>query len=1154
MTTTNREVFAVDPTTRSIPNDGVAKVVAPRTPAEYEVLRYELSSFVCDGEYRQGMERILTAYLGNLARPAQPAVWVSGFYGSGKSHFVRVLEYLWRDITLPDGATARSLTQLPVELRDLLLELSRAGRQHGGLWSAAGTLGAGAGSVRLAMLAILFRSAQLPEQYAPARFVIWLKQNSYFEPFTQALAAAGKDLARELNNLYVSPFVAQALLTVDPRFAASEAEAKAALRSQFPPTSEIADDDFLRSVEDVLALQANESGAIPCTLLIFDELQQFIGEDSERTLHVQNIVEACSARFGSKLLFVATGQAALQATPQLAKLQGRFTVRVQLSDTDVEQVVRQVVLHKQPARVAELERVLERASGEISRHLGGTSIAARTADHDVLVADYPLLPTRRRFWEAVLRAVDSAGMAGQLRTQLRIVHEAAQRVASAPLGTVVAGDFIYSQIKTDMLQNGTLSREIDVMIEDLADGSAAGALYVRLCGLIFLIGKLPDSGPSATGLRATVTNLADLLVEDLGGGSDELRQRLPVLLEELVSRGKLMQLGQEYRLQTRESAEWETDFLNRRARIHADDSRLASDRATELRKAFTAATRGLAFAQGASRTKRDFALFFDNGEPKPNGDSVPVWVRSEWDTSEATVRADAQRAGTDSPLVFVFLPRRDADAFKARLANLAAAQETIQTRPAPATPGGSEARHAMSSKAEAERRQLDALIQQVIAGARVFAGGGNELSEGTLDASLRLAVEGALDRLFPDFAQADHAQWGRVFERAAAGAQDPLSLLGYQGEVEQHPVCRMIRNYVGVSGKRGSEVRQKFKGEGYGWPQDAIDGALLTLVGAGCVYARRNGQAVRLADLQRSQIGQTEFVSEGVPISAPQKIALRALLGTVGVANLRPGEELTAMPRLLERLAALADEAGGAPPLPERPATRLLSELGALSGNEQFVAVYEQRATLQELFTAWQAQREQIAARLPAWQQLQQLQQATAGLPAAAATHEQLAALHARRALLAEPDPLPPLAATLSDVLRAALNAAFAQLQHVRAEELAGLDAAAEWQRLDAAQRQSLITRFGLAQLSAPSVGTVAELLATVAATPPSHFEREAHAFPGRVAAAREEAARLLAPQAVTVRLLRCTLAGQHEIEAYLEELRMQLQAAAAGGRPVILQ
>jgi hypothetical protein len=101
--TKNSDVFLKDPTTFTIPNEGVAKILNPETEQQWEVLRYELTSFVCEGEYQQGLERILSTFLGNLDRPEQPAAWVSGFYGSGKSHFVRVLEYLWRDIDFPDG-------------------------------------------------------------------------------------------------------------------------------------------------------------------------------------------------------------------------------------------------------------------------------------------------------------------------------------------------------------------------------------------------------------------------------------------------------------------------------------------------------------------------------------------------------------------------------------------------------------------------------------------------------------------------------------------------------------------------------------------------------------------------------------------------------------------------------------------------------------------------------------------------------------------------------------------------------------------------------------------------------------------------------------------------------------------------------------------
>ncbi len=410
----NREVFYTDPTSFEIPNDGWAKVGEPATSKQWEVLRYELSSFVCDGEYKKGLERILTTYLAHLDKEKQPA----------ESHFVRVLEYLWRDIVFSDGATARGLaTKLPKDIKDLLRELSTTGKREGGLWSAAGTLGAGAGdSIRLAVLRFLFQNAGLPTQYAPARFAIWLKQENYFEGVKAGVERSGKDFTRELLNMYVSPVLAQSLLDMIPGFATNQTEARSFLKTQYPNRDDISDDELVSTMEDVLALQSSKEGILPCTLLIFDELQQYIEVDSSRTLQVQNTVEACSSQFGSRLLFVATGQAALQATPQLSKLQGRFTVRVTLSDTDVEQVVREVVLRKEPSKIGNLQTILNGARGEIDRQLAGTKIGPSTADVADLVPDYPLLPVRRRFWERVLRTIDSAGMAGQLRTQLRIVH------------------------------------------------------------------------------------------------------------------------------------------------------------------------------------------------------------------------------------------------------------------------------------------------------------------------------------------------------------------------------------------------------------------------------------------------------------------------------------------------------------------------------------------------------------------------------------------------------------------------------------------------------------------------------------------------------------------------------------------------------------
>lgn len=1147
----NRELFLVDPTTFTIPNKGVAKIHQPETEEQWAVLRYELQRFVCEGEYRRGLERVLSAFLTNLNNPEQPAVWVSGFYGSGKSHFVRVLEYLWQDIQFPDGASARSLARLSTEINDQLKELTMAGRRAGGLWSAAGTLGASAGgNVRLALLAIVFRSMGLPDRYPLARFVLWLRQQGLYEAVKSGVEDRGKPFYREINNLYVSPLIADSLCDAYPGFAGSAAEARSLLKAQFPKVDDISDDEFLQTLEYVLELQSEAPGKLPLALIIFDELQQFIGEDAGKTLQVQTVVEACSARFGSRLLFVGTGQAALEATPQLSKLQDRFTVRVMLSDTDVDRVVREVVLRKAPKQEPALRSVLETARGEIDRHLGGTRIAPTASDNQYLVADYPLLPTRRRFWENTLRAIDPGGVEGQLRTQLRMVHEATRDVADRPVGTVVPADVIYDQQTTSMLQSGVLLPDLEAIIKRQDDGTPEGALRRRLCATIFLIGKLPTEGAAATGLKANPGTLADLLVQDLTAGSASLRQQIPVLLQNLVESGTLMLIGDEVRLQTPEGAEWEGDYRKRYARIRADDSRIASDRTTELRTATAAALKGITLTQGVTKTPRKFDLHFGLDAPRADSGAVPVWVRDEWSVSEKTVREDAQAAGTESPVVLVLLPRRESDALRDALAGHAAAKECVDMKPIPATPEGMEARLAMQSRQEIQRRTLNGLVANALANGRVYQGGGNEVVEGTLAASVRSAVEAALIRLFPRFGMADHEGWGKVVKRAQEGNADALNALGYTGDVDKHPVCQEVRAYLGSAGKKGSEARKQFTGVVFGWPQDAVDGALLALVAGGFVRAVENGQPRAVKELIQSQIGKTTFHREGVTVSVVQRIGVRKLITDLGVPA-GPNEEAEAMPKMLQRLADLAHAAGGPPPLPERPSVLKIEELRSLAGNEQLVAVHEAREELRSAFKTWTQAGEKVQERQPRWQVLQQLLQHAGQLLVAGQVAPQVAAIQAERSLLAEPDPASPLLAQLADALRAALQAAHQRLVEVYQGEMARLEAGQEWQAIGQEDRQAILG--GLGGVPPVQVSTEETLLRTLQASPLHTWEDAIAALPARFGQARMKAARLLEPKTVRVKPKAATLHSAAEVDAYLEDLRAEIMDSIAAGNPVIL-
>ena len=434
----NRDIYQKDPSTRKLVNEGVASVNDEKTNQALSVLRYELETFVCDGQYEKGLEHILDVYLKNIEQAEQPAVWVSGFYGSGKSHLVKMLRALWVDSPFDDGATARGIANLPQGVSDYLKELSTQAKRHGGLHAASGTLGSSSRdkSVRMALLGILFKSVGLPEQYPVARFVMWLQHEGIYDAVRSHVEKSGFDWNEELDNFYVAEGLHEALVKAKPNLFTSPASCVETLNNLYPYVQDVSSGDMLKAIRQALT----RDGKFPLTLVVLDEVQQYIGEDSQRSIDVQEVVEACCKNIGAKMLFIGTGQTAVTGTSNLKKLEGRFTVRVELSDADVDAVIRQVILAKKPEAKAPVEKVMQTNLGEISRHLAGTTIGHRADDIQFFPQDYPILPVRRRFWENTLRVLDQTGTDSQLRNQLSMIHKVIQTNVDAPVGSVVPAD------------------------------------------------------------------------------------------------------------------------------------------------------------------------------------------------------------------------------------------------------------------------------------------------------------------------------------------------------------------------------------------------------------------------------------------------------------------------------------------------------------------------------------------------------------------------------------------------------------------------------------------------------------------------------------------------------------------------------------------
>ena len=899
MTMKNQELFVKNPLSWKLVNEGVSS----NNSADLDTLRYELETFVCEGEYHSGLAKILDGYLGNFGKE-QKAAWVSGFYGSGKSHLVKVLRYIWNDFKFPDGTTARSLATLPTDIKEKLKELSTRGKQAGGLHSAGGTLKAGIGSVRLRVLGIILQSIELTEKISNAKLLMDLRDEGVLDAVKNTIREAGKDFAIELDHFYTSKTFHEAYLKAFPHQKDLKTVSDV-LRAQYPAkTEEISIDDLISLIRRALTVKKQ----LPCTVVVLDEVQQFINGNPDTALEVQEVVEACCKMLDGRVLCVGTGQSALNDMPALQRLLGRFTTKVHLRDNDVEKVVRTVVLQKKDSHKKDITDLCSRQAGEITRQLKDTKIATRGDDDKSYVQDYPLLPVRKRFWEQVLHSVDATGTVAQMRTQLRVTHEACRAVADKPVGSVIQADFLYEQLVNELVNTGEMQKRFQEIIEEQKT-KGNGELLSRICSLVFLINKLPREDADI-GLRANVEHLADLLTDDIGQSATNIRQKIPEAVKQLFSDGVLMEVDGEYRLQTTEGAAWESEFRRKRASILNNDPQIASMRNRLLIEGVEGQLTRTVILHGDAREKRKVLIHHGMEQP-PVSDDLVAWVRDGYQESENAVMQDIQRRSIEDATIHVLIPKSRTDDLKNALASSLAAEETLNFKGNPSSNEGKEARAAMLTRKNSEETKTNDLIGEVIRGARVFLSGGQELPVLMLETTIQQAAEQVLDRLFPKFRIADSSNWPTVWKKAKDGNAGALQNVGFNGDPDKHPVAKEIIQFVGA-GKKGSEIIARFTKEGYGWPKDAIDATLLTLMVSGHLGARLQGKPVQLSDLDQRKISQVDFRVEHPVLTVQQKVRIRKLYQDAGI-QFQPGDEANAAQQYLQALKNLSTSAGGEP-------------------------------------------------------------------------------------------------------------------------------------------------------------------------------------------------------------------------------------------------
>jgi hypothetical protein len=227
-----------------------------------------------------------------------------------------------------------------------------------------------------------------------------------------------------------------------------------------------------------------------------------------------------------------------------------------------------------------------------------------------------------------------------------------------------------------------------------------------------------------------------------------------------------------------------------------------------------------------------------------------------------------------------------------------------------------------------------------------------------------------------------------------------------------------------------------------------------------------------------------------------------------------------------------------------------LDDIRLATGNEQLMALYNNKDELATYIDEWKSIAVLIEKRLPEWEALSRLAQYAEGLKDSEIILTQVEYIRTKRQLLDDPDPIKPLITQLTQLLRDELNRLSSEYTANHAAGMKRLEEDENWNQLKQEQKLALLSSQKLILSDEPKVdvSNTSAIIKTLQTISLSSFMDRVAAMPSRFETVATKAAELLEPEVKTISLSRRTLKSEEDIEAWLKETEAQLKSALADG------
>lgn len=826
----------------------------------------ELDEFVVTKELDGHLRKFFERYCEAIDSPNDPnisgkiGVWVSGFFGSGKSHFIKVLSHLLdNEEHTHEGKTKRAVEFFNDKIADAMIlgDIKRAVASDTDVILFNIDSKASSSTGRDAILAVFLKVLNEKLGYSPdhahiAHMERYLEEKGKYGEFQNIYKMLTQTDWKDERDAY--EFNRDEVIESLSKTLGQSQESCEKWVDTGEGTFSLSIENFAKWTKEYL----DKKGPDHRLIFLVDEVGQFIGSDTALMLNLQTITEQLGTVCNGRAWVVVTSQEDIDAVlgemrtareNDFSKIQGRFKTRLSLSSANVDEVIQERLLRKHDSVCPDLHKLYSEKGDILKNQLSFRDVGTTYKtfkEVDDFVHTYPFAPYQFKLLQRIFESIRKAGATGLHlaqgeRSLLDAFQHAAKTVSDQDIGVLVPVYMFYPSIESFL--DTTVKRTIDHAKEN----DSLEPFDIHVLQVLFLIRYVDE-------MKGNVDNLVTLCLNEIDADRLALKKKIEESLARLEKDSLVSRSGDLYYFLTNEERDINQE-IKKEIISSADEAKLLGDiifqdvLKDQKKHRYSATKKDIPFNRVCDQhpigRNTDGAMTFSVVSPLDDDfgqySDQKCILSSSGDNGKAIVRLD------------------DKEALGRELKTYLRTDKYIRTKDDSTSPPTTRRIHKDLAAENQQRRNLLAnLLSDMLVEASYFVAGEKlETNASGPITAMEEALEYLVENTFTKLSYLKHLNDNPNKEIHAILKSDDTAQQTLQVDLpENNPqALEEVRRYVDLAFGRDKEIVMydmcfgRFSDRPYGWPELETAILLVRLYAVGEILFMRGGDAIKHDDV-----------------------------------------------------------------------------------------------------------------------------------------------------------------------------------------------------------------------------------------------------------------------------------------------------------------